>query len=176
MNAGRRESLDFLLCQLLENTLPRFTQEFEAHHLVLSLRSCSCAADHIFLFSRLYADKGEQLFVDAVFQNGGGWAPCENDCSANAPTCEVWRGCVVPRSVTVTQQRFMGLGMAANADVAATEEVQLVPCEQTIYVATIGRNRTHLSCVLALQTDLVGMPCTLGCRQRTRLHFRSPCC
>ena len=59
--------------------------------------------------------------------------------------------------------------MAANADVAATDEVQLVPCEQTIHVATFGRNRKHLSCVLALRTDLgAGSP-------NPRSHFHSPC-
>ena len=48
--------------------MPRFTREFEAHHLVLSLRSCSCAAKSNLLFSRLY-----DLYVDAAFHDGGGW-------------------------------------------------------------------------------------------------------
>ena len=59
----------------------------------------------------------------------------------------------------------MELSLAANADVAATDEVKLVPCEQSIHVATIGRNRKHLSRVLALRTDLgacAGIPGTLG--------------
>ena len=64
------------------------------------------------------------------------------------------------------EKRFMDFSMAANADVAATDEVQLVTSEQTIHVARIERNRKHLSCVLALPTDLgacVRMPRTLGC-------------
>ena len=64
----------------------------------------------------------------------------------------------------------MDFSMAANADVAATDEVQLVPCEQTVHVATIARNRKHLSRVLALRTDLgacARMPLPLGCHRTT---------
>ena len=91
-----------------------------------------------------------------------------------ALTCEA-----VACSVTVTQNRFMDFRIAANADVAATEEVQLVPCEQTVYVTTLGRNRKHLRCVLALRTVLracARSPCTLRCRVTRPLPFHSPCC
>ena len=77
------------------------------------------------------------------------------------------------------KERFMDFSMAANADVAATDEVQLVPCEQTIHVATIGRNRKHLSCVLALPTDLGAcgqMPLHLGLSASPPLPFYSPRC
>ena len=76
-----------------KNTVPRFTQEFEAHHLDPSLRSCvHVLRNQICCFSRLYAVKAEQLYVDAAFHDGGGWASRENNCDANAITCEVWHG------------------------------------------------------------------------------------
>ena len=163
-----------------EKTLYRESRRNLAHHLVVSLRSCSCAADQILLFSRLYVDEGDQLFVDALFHNRGGWASREKNCSANAPTCEVWLGCVIVCSATVPQQRFMDVSVAAYADVAATEEAQLVPCEQKIYITTVGRDRKHLSCALALRTDIGSCVHTvaraLGCRPCTPLPFHSPCC
>ena len=75
------------------------------------------------LCSQLHAVKGENLYVVAVFHDGGGWASRENNCIANAITCDVWHGRVVACSVMVT----LDLRTAANAGVAATGEVQLAP-------------------------------------------------
>ena len=105
INARRRESWAFFPSPALaKNTVPRLTQEFGAHHLDLSLRSCSCAADQIFCFSQHHAVKAEPLYVDAAFHTGGGLAS-----SANALTCEVWHGCVVACSVTVQRKTVHGI-------------------------------------------------------------------
>ena len=153
INATSCESLAACFASSWTNNVPRFMREFEAHHLVLSLRSCvHVLPNQICCFSRLYAVKAEHLYVDAAFYTGGGWASRENNCEANAITCVVWHGCVFACSIKV--KREIGSWIFALRPMP----MSLPPTRSSSFLVGCCNNRTESktleSCALALRTDL----------------------
>ena len=66
-NARRRESWASCFASSWKSTVPRFTREFEAHHLVLRLRSCSCATGQVFCFQDFTQSKPSNCMPTQCF-------------------------------------------------------------------------------------------------------------